>query len=917
MVVKGLEKIADPSRRRFAETAVREGMASYRPEYRAPNVDFTTGGGVESMSANYEKTGVRIGTDKIQIHPNYVEHRADRMAHMVRHENAHRAVEVLQSKVEAREGRDAALAWRERVNRAAVEWMTSALDEAPNDLRLEYGRLHRKFAEQQTRGHGSPPDEAFADLVGYLAAGESMPGDTSPVLALIHEAEPGGIFTGDLTRGVSGRTIGRGGTDGGVPGTNLSTERSEGAQDRRLPVPPSNVSPQGGRARKVTSGGKLQPDVAGEELTALTTASRQAGRALPPGQRKAVDQWVGGKGMVRKIQTGQVSDETLTNFDDAMRGMPRVDGLVYRAVNPSGESAAFAANLKPGQTIELGSPVSTSIDPRKSGGFGTNLYEIESPDGTAYVGGVGAAHAYEKEAVLAPGRFEVVSVDQVSLGLGKHTAPVLVVRLRDTTPAGDRSWKPSGGGDFRLAESAPSSSQPRQGRTPGGVSLDTSRVPMKDGGMTETPTAAGPVPKVTGYVKGREIRPGMVINAADLLPMHERQGATTGENPNPSGHQQWIRVGMIGNSNTPGFKEYEGGGTLTGGMYIVVDQSGRPVGRMSANTIAETTDLPTVHEAQINQVRMPVKVRDKRTDEIRDSFTVVGVPSRHAQEELGLPAPRFLREGVLDPNDPSYGVNGDHPKGTKQPFGGHVQGTRTREEAAADRTRRREVYAAGEEERARRLAEEKARKREEDAAQQAKQREETDKRIAEDREQRRRKFLRDRHQVLRGIIDAGGRERYDYEQRKDVFNSDVDGLLRAEIKSYRGAINDLARAYDVKWRGKNDDEKIDAIIAAVKANKTPNEEVDAPKVKAPVDEAAKATAAAKRRRAAITKDFDQLKGYLDAGDESNASFHLRVLMSDSAVARLAEAFGFGELSGKLLREALFEAIRAGRTPDLG
>lgn len=455
---------------------------------------------------------------------------------------------------------------------------------------------------------------------------------------------------------------------------------------------------------------------------------------------------------------------------------------------------------------------------------------------------------------------------------------------------------------------------------PSGGTLDNSRVPLQASSMIETTSHVRPVPKVTGYVKGREIRPGMVINAADLLPMHEKQGATTGENPNPRGHQQWIRVGMIGNSNTPGFKEYEGQGTLTGGMYIVVDQNGRAVGRMSANTIAETTDLPIEPKAQINQVRMPIKikVRNKVTgeDEIRDSVTVVGVPSKHAQEELGLPEPRFLREGVLDPNDPNYGLNGSRPKGTKQPFGPRVEGTRSREEAAADRTRRREVYASGEEERARRLAEEKAAKKAEAAAEEAKRREESDRKMADYREEQRRKFLRAKHQTMAEIIAAGGREEHDWETSQDTFNTDVDGLIRKELKRNRGAVNDLARAYGVKWRGKSEDEKIDAVIAAVKAGRTPDEEVDAPQVKAPVSETAKATAAEVRRNAGIKKNFERLRELLVRGDSREARFHLDFSMSDNATAQLAESFGLQGLSGNALREALFEAIREGQTPNI-
>lgn len=202
--------------------------------------------------------------------------------------------------------------------------------------------------------------------------------------------------------------------------------------------------------RKTTSTGKLQPHVSGDALRELDAKTRAAKRDLSPGQLKAVEQWTGGKGMVRKIQTGQVSDDTARNFDEALQKLPKVDGLVYRAVSSHGGSSQFAADLRPGQVLDLGAPVSTSIDPRQSGSFGTNLYEIESP-AASYLAGVGSKFGYEKEAVLAPGRYEVVSSEYASIGLGKNNAKVLVVRLRDVTE-GDRSWKPTTGTDFKLHE---------------------------------------------------------------------------------------------------------------------------------------------------------------------------------------------------------------------------------------------------------------------------------------------------------------------------------------------------------------------------------------------------------------------------------------------------------------------------------
>lgn len=223
--------------------------------------------------------------------------------------------------------------------------------------------------------------------------------------------------------------------------------------------------------RKTTSTGKLQPHVSGDALKDLEAKTRAAKKNLTPGQLKVVEQWTSGKGMVRKIQTGNVSEETAANFDGAMQALPKVDGLVYRAVSSQGSSSQFAANLKPGQQLDLGAPVSTSIDPRQSGSFGTNLYEIESP-AASYLAGVGSKFGYEKEAVLAPGRYEVVSSEYAKMGLGAHTADVLVVRLRDVTD-GDRSWRPTTGTDFQLVEEAASkvdavhAAPYQRGKTPG------------------------------------------------------------------------------------------------------------------------------------------------------------------------------------------------------------------------------------------------------------------------------------------------------------------------------------------------------------------------------------------------------------------------------------------------------------------
>lgn len=428
-----------------------------------------------------------------------------------------------------------------------------------------------------------------------------------------------------------------------------------------------------------------------------------------------------------------------------------------------------------------------------------------------------------------------------------------------------------------------------------------------------------PVPTTTGYVKGNEVRPGMLVNAADLLPMHESQGNTSGENPNPRGHARWVRVGLIGNTNDPAYKSYNSNRSLTGGMYVVFDQSGHPVGRMSANTIAEANTEDVKPEAALVAVRMPIKIRNPKTGEVRDGYAQVMVPSAHAQQEQGLPAPKMLREGVLDPTDPNYGKGGSRPRGNEGLFGGHVQGNRTHEEAVAERARRRDVYASGEEERARRRAEEEAKRREErriEREQEAKvAKAKQDARLEQ---YRRDGITRDHESLVNRLAEPDGETR-----AKEFFR----------LISDRG-VKRHAEEYGVKTRGRGvtRETMIDGIVQAVKDGKQPDYEIHAPKPELTGDAAAEAEAkkiatADKRRRTSVMKNFDELKKaiHLDEVDpqtnwrgkpDRRADFHYGLMMSDMQISQLAEALGLDNLTGQALREAIFEAIRQGRVPNL-
>jgi hypothetical protein len=457
-----------------------------------------------------------------------------------------------------------------------------------------------------------------------------------------------------------------------------------------------------------------------------------------------------------------------------------------------------------------------------------------------------------------------------------------------------------------------------------GTGVDTPRVSRDTGGMTAA-TNAEAIPKVTGYAKGRELEPGMLVNTADLLPMHESQGNTTGENPNPLGHADWVRVGMVGNTNDPAYKSYNSNRSLTGGMYVVFDQAGHPVGRMSANTIAEINTENNKPEARLEQVRMPVKVQVKVNDgfgkfhmEERDSHAAVLVPSAFAQQEAGMPAPKMLSDGILDPNDPNYGKGASRPAPANRPHGPRVQGTRTREQYRADRAQRDAAYAASEPQRAARRAELEAARKADAAAQREQDRIAAEKAYEARREQDRRATLTRRHESILGDLNDPNPQVYDRNLNK-VRPATGEEQAVYELDRYGGDMAALARAYGIKTRGVDRRDLPAQIVAAVKAGKTPDPEVDAPKVLTGVAaaeaDAKKIATLDKRRRTAITKAITELKSELASNDKYPMALEYA---SDNLLRQIAEAFGLADsgLTGKALRDMIKQLVREGRTPDL-
>jgi hypothetical protein len=213
----------------------------------------------------------------------------------------------------------------------------------------------------------------------------------------------------------------------------------------------------GTRGSRVTSSrGKLLPSVTAEQRQDLGQKIKEYKKQLTPAHRNAIEKWTAARGMVRRMQRGTASADTLKHFDEALQGAPKVNGLVYRAIKPGSAGAQVADSLKSGDHVTIGEPVSTSIDPRQAAGYGTYLYEIDSP-AAAYISGIGSKYAYEKEAVLAPGQFQVSGIDDSTIGLGSITAPVRVIHLQDVTQ-GERSWLPTTGTPLTVSKVVENSS---------------------------------------------------------------------------------------------------------------------------------------------------------------------------------------------------------------------------------------------------------------------------------------------------------------------------------------------------------------------------------------------------------------------------------------------------------------------------
>ena len=127
---------------------------------------------------------------------------------------------------------------------------------------------------------------------------------------------------------------------------------------------------------------------------------------------------------------------------------------MYRGVKSGSEGEKLFQSLRPGSVMTLDEPVSTSIDPKQAVSFGQYMFEIETP-AASYISGIGSGYAYEQEAVMAPGRYRVVSVERGKVNDPPRGAiPVGIIRVQDVT-TGERSWLPSPQASRSMAENIP------------------------------------------------------------------------------------------------------------------------------------------------------------------------------------------------------------------------------------------------------------------------------------------------------------------------------------------------------------------------------------------------------------------------------------------------------------------------------
>jgi len=174
--------------------ATTDAYAKYPPGYRAPRVHVTA---VDNPgNAAYDMVGIKVGKDRIQVQPAILDgdpRRRKPLVDTMRHEVGHRADRILQQRVEARDGHDAASEWRRQALVAAEQWGRRALVETPDDPRLADLRTTIDMHDRGSRhahAAGGIEEEALAEAISRLVNGETLPGDPAPLVALIREADP-------------------------------------------------------------------------------------------------------------------------------------------------------------------------------------------------------------------------------------------------------------------------------------------------------------------------------------------------------------------------------------------------------------------------------------------------------------------------------------------------------------------------------------------------------------------------------------------------------------------------------------------------------------------------------------------------------------------------------------------------------